>query len=381
MNLRLVERLVNAVLYEGYILYPYRPSAVKNQQRFNFGALCPESYSRAQQGTEAWSMQTECLVTGGPHAAIDVKGRFLHLLAREVGVPIADCGLRIADWEEVNWQASGFESHFRIVESLEVEGQLFQTWQEAVEREVSAPSLNLNDLVREARQITFAFPATREVEALREASGKIIGVLVRKQEAVEGVIELRAEKLSNPQSAIAARAAHRRYGNPQLFKVTVRILNRTRLQAATSKRRDEALLQSMVSTHTILGVRDGEFVSLLDPPEALRELAATCQNVGTWPVLVGEAGVRDCLLSSPIILYDYPEIAPESPGDLFDATEIDEILTLRIMTLTEEEKRAMRGLDEHARRILERTETLAAEQLMKMHGAMRRTASIPEDER
>ena len=175
MNLRLVERLVNAVLYEGYILYPYRPSAVKNQQRFNFGALCPESYSRAQRGTEAWSMQTECLVTGGPRTAIAVKGRFLHLLAREVGVPIADCHsgdalrarrLRNADWEDEDWQASGFESRFRVVESLEVEGQLFQTWQEAIEREVSAPSLNLNDLVREARQMTFAFPATREVEPL-----------------------------------------------------------------------------------------------------------------------------------------------------------------------------------------------------------------------
>src|SRR2546423_5940612 len=175
MNLRLVERLVNAVLSEGYILYPYRPSAVKNQQRFNFGALCPESYSRAQRGTEAWSMQTECLVTGGPRTAIAVKGRFLHLLAREVGVPIADCHsgdalrarrLRNADWEDEDWQASGFESRFRVVESLEVEGQLFQTWQEAIEREVSAPSLNLNDLVREARQMTFAFPATREVEPL-----------------------------------------------------------------------------------------------------------------------------------------------------------------------------------------------------------------------
>jgi hypothetical protein len=48
MNLSLVEKIANAVLYEGYILYPYRPSAVKNQQRWNFGALCPRSYSQAQ---------------------------------------------------------------------------------------------------------------------------------------------------------------------------------------------------------------------------------------------------------------------------------------------------------------------------------------------
>ena len=77
------------------------------------------------------------------------------------------------------------------------------------------------------------------------------------------------------------------------------------------------------------------------------------------------------MLSSPIILYDYPQIAPESPGSLFDGTEIDEILTLRIMTLTDDEKREMRNADDRARQILERTETLPAEQFMKMHGAMK----------
>jgi hydrogenase maturation protease len=87
------------------------------------------------------------------------------------------------------------------------------------------------------------------------------------------------------------------------------------------------------------------------------------------------------MLSSPIILYDYPQIAPESAGDLFDGTEIDEILTLRIMTLTDAEKREMRGVDERARRILERTETLPAEQLMKLHGAMRTLRPSEEDGR
>lgn len=131
----------------------------------------------------------------------------------------------------------------------------------------------------------------------------------------------------------------------------------------------------MASTHTILNVRDGEFVSSLDPPETLREAVAACENTGTWPVLVGEEGARDTMLSSPIILYDYPQIAPESAGDLFDGTEIDEILTLRIMTLTDEEKREMRGSDDRARQILERTEMLPVEQLMKLHGALKKTGN------
>ena len=135
--------------------------------------------------------------------------------------------------------------------------------------------------------------------------------------------------------------------------------------------RDGALMQSLLSAHTILRVDGGEFVSLLDPPPALREAAAGCNNIGTWPVLVGDDGERDGMLSSPIILYDYPQIAPESPGDLFDGTEIDEILALRILTLTDEEKREMRHGDERARQILERTEALPAEHFMKLHGRLR----------
>lgn len=336
MNLALVERIANAVLYEGYILYPYRPSAVKNQQRWNFGALCPRSYSEAQGGTEAWTMQTEVLVQGSEHTTLDIKVRFLHLLTREV-------------------QAAVSNNEFRAVPSLEVNGQLFQTWQEAVERDVSLSSLNLSAAVAAAQRMPFNFPSSQTTEQLRdEEAGRVVGIVVRQQQAVEGAIEVTAERAAE-----------------DAFKITIRILNLTPFEDAGQKSRDEALMRSFVSTHTILSVRDGEFVSLLDPPDALSEAASLCRNTGTYPVLAGEEGTRDCMLSSPIILYDYPQIAPESAGELFDGTEIDEILTLRIMTLTDEEKHEMRGADERARQILERTETLPAEQLMKMHGAMK----------
>ena len=129
-------------------------------------------------------------------------------------------------------------------------------------------------------------------------------------------------------------------------------------------------------THTALTVEDGEFISLLDPPAEFSEAVAQCRNIGTWPVLVGIEGQRDTMLSSPIILYDYPQIAPESPGDLFDGTEIDEILTLRIMAMTDEEKHEMRGVDDRARRILERTEDLPEEHFMKLHGVLRNLSPV-----
>ncbi|MDT7543427.1 MAG: hypothetical protein QOE33_3331 [Acidobacteriota bacterium] len=354
MNLERVEKIANAVLYEGYILYPYRSSSVKNQQRWNFGALCPSSYSEAQGGTESCLMQTECLAAGDERATLDVKVRFLHLLTREVG----RLKTSLTDHQE------GVESSYQTVASMEVGGKVYQTWQEAVEREVNLQGINLSKLVVEEQRQHFVFPSKQETETLRETDGRMAGVLIRKQQSVEGSIEVAAERSEG------------------LFKVTVRILNLTPLENAKLKSRDEALMRSLVSTHTILSVRDGgEFVSLLEPPEEFKEVAASCRNVGTWPVLAGEEGERDLLLSSPIILYDYPQIAPESAGDLFDGTEIDEILTLRIMTLTDEEKREMRGVDERARLLLERTETMPAEQLMKLHGAMRAVSPREEDDR
>lgn len=399
MTESLVEKIADAVLYEGYILYPYRPSAVKNQQRWNFGALCPESYSVAQRGTESWTMQTECLIQANLETSLSLKVRFLHLLMREVAVPRSDAvpnsNLRSESSDSKFQIPDGAE--YRVVPSLEVNGKLLQTWQEAIEREVVVPSVKLNDLengsrpgsltgpvsVTGSRRVAFAFPGSESIEDLCDAeSGARLGVVVRKQERLAGAIEVQIIdcgfsceiqnlEIQNLETQNADSSNLDTAKEDRLLKVTIRILNETPLENAPERSRDDALMRSFVSTHTILNADGGEFVSLLDPPEAFRETAAACSNVGTYPVLVGEEGARDCMLSSPIILYDYPQIAPESPGSLFDGTEIDEILTLRILTLTDEEKREMCGADERARQILERTELLPAEQLMKMHGAMK----------
>jgi hydrogenase maturation protease len=116
-------------------------------------------------------------------------------------------------------------------------------------------------------------------------------------------------------------------------------------------------------------VENGEFLSLLDPPASMADLAGQCENKGTFPVLAGEEATA--MLASPIILYDHPSIAPESAGNLFDATEIDEILSLRILTLTDEEKREMRESDDRTRELLLRTESMPDEQFIKLHGILR----------
>lgn len=298
MSGRQVDRIAAALLYEGYMLYPYRPSAVKNRQRFNFGLVYPA-------GDDASFMQTECLLLGTAATALTVTVRFLHLIDRTT------------------------------------DGQ---SWQEATERSVTVDRVTIGALTA-PQHAWFDWLGSVHVD----------GAVIRRQRAIVGEIEISA--------APCASGA---------VRVRVRLVNHTEMPASDKADRDETLLHSLVSAHTILTVSEGgEFVSLLDPPEALRGEAAECTNVRTWPVLAGDAGQRDTMLSSPIIIYDYPELAPESPGDLFDGTEIDEILSLRILTMTDAEQQEMAQSDEHARRLLERTRSLGAKELMTMHGTMR----------
>jgi hydrogenase maturation protease len=349
MNRDLVDRIANAVLYEGYILYPYRPS-VKNRQRWTFGGLYPEAYCQARDSGDASSSQTECLVRGGRATTFEAVARFLHLTDRRAGEVVPPLG----EWSKEE------APPFQPVESLRVGDTLWHSWQEAEEREVAFEAATLGDLLARPRSQPFRFPGGRRWSPVHGPEGAIHGVLVREQQTLEGSLEVVAAEVADG-----------------LFRVTLRVVNRTPL-ADVGASRDEALLQSLVSAHAILGVGQGEFVSLLDPPENCREAAAACRNVGTWPVLVGADGQTDTMLSSPIILYDYPQVAPESPGDFFDATEIDEMLTLRILTLTDEEKQAMAAVDPRTHDLLARTEAHAREQLLGLHGTVRGLRPVEE---
>jgi hydrogenase maturation protease len=350
MNEALVSKIVRAVLYEGYVLYPYRPS-VKNQQRWTFGVLHPRSYSQKHGGGDAWATETQCLLQGDDQTLLTVTVGFLHLQDRLVGKlehPRSEL-------------LPGDEPAFAVVERLLLGDRLLLTWQEAVEQEHSMGDLPLSSLVAAPRRIEIAVPAHRQLEPVVDPAGAIVAVLVRERHALSGAIEVAATPAA-----------------PGLFKVRARVENLTPLDDASQQSRERALSRSLVSTHTILSTSAGEFVSLLDPPAQWRAAAASCQNLGAWPVLAGDALEKDTMLSAPIILYDYPQIAPESPGDLFDSTEIDEILSLRILTLTDTEKQAAAAVDERVRALLSRTETLDPNELLALHGAVRGLRAVPE---
>ncbi len=298
-----VRKIADAVLFEGYMLYPYRPSNVKNRQRWTFGGLYPEACAEANG--DRTSQQAEVLLKAPEDPEVEITVRFLHLLAETRDGP---------------------------------------PWQLAVEREVV--------LKRSATQVRcekFRFPA----------SDSTVDGVRRRQEQIDGFVEAICAPIENG-----------------LYKLTLRVVNTTAFHGWMDTSREEMSMRALVATHAILHASDADFVSLTNPPPSLRESASLCLNQGVWPVLAGEPGSAQWMLVSPIILYDYPEIAPESPGELFDATEIDEILTLRILTMTEQEKEEMRRTDPRLRELLERTESLSPDQLFKLHGALRNPRAL-----
>jgi hypothetical protein len=215
-------------------------------------------------------------------------------------------------------------------------------WDEGVERLVE-----IDEALPVERRVTFGFPGGRETD----------GAVVRERHPLRGELFLGTERVGD------------------LLRLRIRVQNLTRWAGPGADRRD-ALPSALVGVHTLLRLPDGAFVSLLEPPDSAREAAAGCCNVRTYPVLTGEPGRRDAVLSSPIILYDHPRIAPESPGDLHDGTEIDEILSLRTLTLTDEEKDEARATDPRAARIIDRVDALGPEGLLPLHGTIRERTTV-----
>ncbi|MGI9009159.1 MAG: hypothetical protein ACR2FU_23730 [Streptosporangiaceae bacterium] len=328
--------VADAILYEGYLLYPYRQTSQKNHSRFQFGVLMPPGYAPVDP-SEPSASQTECLMECADDAHVLVTVRFLQLQRRRVEQLVPGTG-----------QA-------REVSSLTVDGTEHTTWTEAVEREQQVCA-EVGDLLTGDLGLTVHVAAGQSSEDIVVAeTGRVAGRVVRSWDALDAVIRLRAGRLAGPYGAL---------------KLGVRTENHS-VQALAPITREDGLAGALIAAHVLIHVPGGAFLSMTDPPEWAAAAVKECENIGTWPVLAGPPDGRDLMLSSPVILYDYPEIAPESAGDLFDATEIDEILTLRTLALTDDEKRAARATDPRAAELIDRLDDMPAEMFERLHGAIR----------
>jgi hypothetical protein len=310
VNFAAARAVADAVMYEGYILYPYRASAAKNQSRWQFGVVMSPGYTAVDPSERSFT-QTECVLEHGAEPTVAVAIRFLQVQRR------MRAGSR---------------------------------WDEAAEHEVAVRA-DATLLRGDGHVTEFEIPGGEERE----------GDVVRLREPLAGSVSLLATPLPGPWGATRLR---------------VRVDNRSAADTVP-RTRDEALPSALVAAHMIMGVKGGAFISMTDPPEWASAGVQACENIGCWPVLAGADGGRQVMLSTPIILYDHPELAPESPGDLYDGTEIDEILSLRTLALSDAEKQEARATDPRAAALIDRVEALDADDFSRMHGTIRSPRAVP----
>lgn len=334
-------QIADAVLFEGYVLYPYRASAAKNRLRWQFGVLVPPVWGAAHE--EHSGQRTELVMEPRGAATLAVELRFLHAQRRTV--------------EEARGDGT-----FAAVPELHLPDRVLVPWDEGTEERVEM-TVSVDELAAGEVTLAFARPARTETEPVLGPDGRERGRLVRRTERIDGVLRLRTEELDVPYRA---------------FKLTALVENTSPWSPAATDTadRDAALPRSLVAAHLLLGLDSGSFLSMTDPPEWARASVATCENRHTWPVLAGEPGRADVVLSSPIILEDHAAIAPESAGAMYDATEIDEILALRTAALTDREKREARGTDPRAAAVIDLADSMPPEVLERLHGAVRALREI-----
>ncbi len=345
--------IADAVLYEGYLLFPYTASTRKNQMRWQFGVVVPKAYEAAGTG-EHGEQQTEVLVeAAGVNPRVDVLVRFLHVVARTI-------------------EAAEPDGSFRDVESVVVDGTKHLRFDETVERKVG---MEIDLASAHPTREPFRFEGERTVEILTDASGNVAGRVVRQSRAIEGTLaawivpEVTMSGGADAAMSDGSAAAKSSGAQTQLRRVRLRLENHSDVVAAPE--RAGVLRTAFVSAHTLLGARDGAFLSPIDPPPYAAEATKRLVNQHTWPVLVGDETCDSqralLVLSSPIVLSDFPRVAPQTDIDAFDATEIDELLTLGVLALSDEERAEARATDPRARAIVERAERFGAAEQAKVH--------------
>lgn len=312
-------QLADTVMYEGYVLFPYRASALKNRFRWQWGVVIPQA--QAELGdTEPSEVVTEVLVRTTAATALEVTARFLHLELRQM-----------------------HDAEGRPVEELEVDGVAVPTWEEGHEGEVTTGTRPLVELAE------LTLPLDVSGSHRTEAAGT--GHAERTAEPLTGTLDVTTERLAD-----------------DVVRLRVRVANTTDWSAWRAPR-EQVVRRSLVGVHVLLAAHDGTFASAIDPPDWAEPHAAECQSRHLHPVLVGdEGGADDVVLAAPIILYDHAELAPESSGPSFDALEMDELIALCVTGLSDEEKAAARATDPRAAELLARTEALPAAALQRLHG-------------
>jgi len=335
----ILDDLTRTLLYEGYSLFPYHRSAIKNQKPVPFGVVFPENYNNYNEHAHSM-MHSQSIIKGNKNTKINIDVRFLHL--KETNLLPDDS------------KAESGKDDYAPVNSLIIGGKSFRAGWQTIERKISSREMLLSQILKNKKVIDFSFGKMHESENINDEKNHLWGQQITGVEEINGRISIEAAQVENM---------------PNAFRITVTVRNTTPIKNAAEITRDKVLSASFLSTHIILRTIDGEFISHQAPGDLWAEAIAGCNNINTWPILIDEDNTT--LLSSPIILYDYPKLNHQNHGDLFDSTEIEEALLLHVSVLSDKEKEQIAGSDEKLNSMLHKVSQVTPEELIKFHGGMR----------
>lgn len=321
------QSIADAVLYEGYVLYPYRASSDKNKVRWQWGVVGPPGAHDDGVGEEA-TMATDLPVLHDGNARLHLRLRALRVITRRVE------RLGPEAPEPIESVTIGDRTHVSFDDSEVVH----------VDTTIDLPTSSTRQTV------PFVFGDDLVVDQLGQVDG-LGHQLVRARHRTTGELSVEVEQVTD-----------------EVAILHVEVRNTTPWRGGG---RDEAVARSLVGAHVLGAAEGGLFLSVVDPPDEHAAAVASCSGHRLWPVVVGAAQRASLVLASPVILSDQPEIAPESQGTFYDGLEIDELLTLRVLTMTDEEKAEARATDPRSADIVDRVENMSPDDLASLHGTIR----------
>ena len=329
--------LTRSILYEGYSLYPYYRSAVKNQMPVPFGVIFPQDYAAFHEHAPS-RIQSECIIAGISNPSVTIQVRFLQVRKTEVFEK------RTGDGEN---------GEFIAVARTEVNDRCLESGWQTIERNHSF-ECRAADLINRCKILPVAFDSWNEGEMIFNADKKVVAKLVTTVSATQGMIGFAMELIE---------------GKSDAYRLTVVVTNATHIDQAATISRDAVLGQSFLSSNIVFKTGEAQFISHLDPPSQWQSAIDACRNIHTWPIIVDDD--NRALLSSPIILNDHPQINPQSAGDLFDSTEIEEALLLHVNLLSEQEKERICSNDPKLQAMLNKVSSLTPGDLSSYHSMMK----------
>ena len=333
-----IETLTRTLLYEGYALYPYHRSAIKNQKPVPFGVIFPQLYSTYNPHAHSL-MQTQCIISGNKNINLKITVRFLHLVKTGLFENSADQDINTSD-------------HLPLADIV-VDGKSYHAGWQTIERTLSSGILLADQLIQNGKDMIIEFDSMTESRNLDNQNGESIAKQVYATTSIRGNVHINTVPIAGRENA---------------FRITLTVTNATPVDNPMKISRDEVLSQSFLSTHALLETTNAKFISHQDPGEDWAPLIKACDNRNTWPILIDDEDTT--LLSSPIILSDHPQINPLSHGDLFDGTEIEEALLLHVSVLSDEEKQRISLGDEKLKAMLTKVSQVTPEELLRFHSGL-----------